>query len=259
MLSVVPNENVTLSVVFQDDDLIILNKPAGLVTQPGKGHEDDTLLNGLFARFGKQLQRLGAPRDFGLLHRLDRETSGLLVVALSSKAYDGVRAQFEDRSIRKFYYAITDKAPNQPSGLINRPIAETEGRKLGEKRLAKITSAGKAAATAFRVVATSDIAALIECRPLTGKLHQVRVHLSSIGCHICGDGLYAPPRTAALSPRLALHSHRLAFVHPLTGQTLDMRTLFPRDLRSTLKRLKLPLPLKGEGSGAPPKEEPSAD
>jgi 23S rRNA pseudouridine1911/1915/1917 synthase len=265
-LSVTPSERVTFGILHQDAHLLVVHKRAGLVTQPGKGHDDDSLLSGLFARFGKQLQALGARRDYGLLHRLDRETSGLLVVGLSAHAYDHLREQFEARTVRKFYWAVAAKAPappRPPTGLVNKPIAESEPKKLGEKKLARISGSGKPAVTAYRVLATNPdpagggVGALLECRPLTGRLHQVRVHLEAIGCPILGDGLYAPPKVAALAPRLCLHAHRLAFAHPVTGATIDCHSEFPKDLRSVLKRFGLPVPDASAGPAAP--SAPAAD
>lgn len=236
-LSINPNPNITYKLRYQDDDLLIVEKPARLVTQPGRGHEDDTLLNGLFAEFGQQLQNLGKARDFGLLHRLDRQTSGLLIVGLKPRAYDALRKAFADRKIKKFYWAIAAKAPNKPSGVIKRPILETDD----DKKLAKISSAGKPALTAYRILQTATKgegrAALLECRPVTGRLHQVRIHLHSIGCPILGDELYAPKTKLFVSPRLALHAHRLVFKHPTTGETVDVKSPWPKDLGALLKRL----------------------
>jgi 23S rRNA pseudouridine1911/1915/1917 synthase len=241
MLSITPNPDITFKILHEDDHLLVVEKPSRLVTQPGKGHDTDTLLNGLFARWGKPLQKLGAARDFGLLHRLDRQTSGVLVVALRPEAYDAVRGQFERREVRKFYWAICHKAPKGPNGLINRPILESEPR-AREVKTAKISSAGKPSLTAWRTLAVSDKAALIEARPLTGRLHQVRVHLDSIGCTVLGDDTYGSPAYVRLSPRLALHSHRIALIHPSTGMELDIHSAFPRDLRPVLTRLGLPRP-----------------
>jgi 23S rRNA pseudouridine1911/1915/1917 synthase len=257
-LSVEPNERITYKIRHQDDDLLVIDKRAGLVTQPGKGHERDTLLNGLFAAFGPQLQNLGRNRDFGLLHRLDRTTSGLLLVALRPRAYDALREAFANREIRKFYWAITSKAPNKPTGVINRPILET----TDEMKLAKISSAGKASTTAYRVVQMSTVgggaAAMLECRPLTGRLHQIRVHLESIGCPILGDELYAPRSLRQASPRLALHAHRLAFKHPSTGETIDVHSPWPRDLLPVLKRLGMQRPDQMENAAPPEGAEPES-
>ncbi|MFT3684143.1 MAG: RluA family pseudouridine synthase [Phycisphaerales bacterium] len=252
MLSISSNPTITYTTLYEDNDLLVIAKRAGIVTQPGKGHEEDTLLNGLFSKYGKQLQRLGNPRDYGLLHRLDKNTSGLLVVALTAKAYDGLRSQFEKRTVRKFYWAVCAKAPKGPAtGLINKPLLETMPRNFTEQKLSKISAKGKPAQTAYRTLAVSDKgsyagSALVECRPLTGRLHQVRVHLETIGCPIYGDELYAPAPVARTGPRLALHAHRLAFAHPISGEPIDTGTPFPRDLRSLLTKLGLPRPDEGK-------------
>jgi 23S rRNA pseudouridine1911/1915/1917 synthase len=242
-LSIQPNDAIAFTVRHEDQDVIVIDKPAGLVTQPGKGHEADSLLNGLFARYGTLLQNLGKSRDFGLLHRLDRQTSGLVLLALRPRSYDTLRAAFEKRQVRKFYWAVTSRAPAKPSGIIRRPILEEEG----EMKTARISAAGKPALTAYRVLQVSDRpgargSALIECRPVTGRLHQVRVHLDSINCPIIGDGLYGPRGRPRIAPRLALHAHRLVLQHPASGETLDIRSQWPRDLRSLLTRLALKRP-----------------
>lgn len=244
MLSVEPNPRVRFKVLHEDAHMVVVLKPAGLATQPGKGHTDDTLLNGLFARHGAALQQLGKARDFGLLHRLDRMTSGVLVAALSKGAYDGLRSAFETRSVRKFYWAVTGRAPNKPGGTINRPILEEEG----ERKTARVSPRGKPALTAYRVLAAGPLGAIIECRPVTGRLHQVRVHLDSIGCPILGDDEYAPAALRRASPRLALHAHRITFDHPITGEKIDVRTTWPKDLGGVLKRLRLVLPGRKENS-----------
>lgn len=240
--SVTPNPAIAFRIRYQDDDVLVVEKPARLVTQPGKGHENDTLLNGLFAQFGPQLQNLGKARDFGLLHRLDRQTSGLLVVGLRQRAYDALRAQFEAREIRKFYWAVAAHAPKKPSGVIRRPILE----ETDDKKTARISSAGKPALTAYRVLQVGTVGvrppALVECRPVTGRLHQVRIHLDSIGCPILGDDLYGPQSVRAASPRLALHAHRLIFRHPTTGETVDVKSPWPKDLNPVLKRFGLRRP-----------------
>ena len=239
-----PNERVTFSIRHQDEDLLVVEKPARVVTQPGVGHEHDTLLNGLFAKFGAQLQQLGQARDFGLIHRLDRETSGLLVVALTARGYDGMRALFEQREVSKYYWAICHKAPKEPQGVIKKPIAEEVRRKdrYTSIKFAKVSNQGKPAVTAYRVLASNEIGALIEARPVTGRLHQVRVHLDLIGCAVLGDPQYGPNLVRKASPRLSLHAHRLVFDHPISGEHIDIETRFPRDLKSTLSKLKLPAP-----------------
>jgi 23S rRNA pseudouridine1911/1915/1917 synthase len=237
-LSIPPNPRIVCKVRFEDEDLLVVDKPARLVTQPGLGHETDTLMNGLFATHGQRLQNLGRMRDFGLLHRLDRQTSGLVLIALRPRAYDALREAFETRQVRKYYWAVTARAPKKASGLIRRPILEV----TGTKKLARISAAGKPALTAYRVLQDSPRAALLECRLVTGRLHQIRVHLESIGCPILGDDFYAPKAVVAAAPRLALHAHRLVVQHPGTGKTIDVHSPWPKDLSPLLRRMLLEKP-----------------
>jgi 23S rRNA pseudouridine1911/1915/1917 synthase len=253
-LSIAPNERVLFKIHHADEHFVVVEKPPHIVTQPGLAHEDDSLLNGLFAKWGTRMQNLGKERDFGLLHRLDRETSGLVVAALTKSAYDHIRAQFADRRIRKFYWAVTAGRPRAASGIIRKPILEHESR---SKKLAKISNAGKPALTAYRVLQTTNLGTLLECRAITGRLHQIRVHLASIGCSILGDGFYAKdsggPRT-----RLALHAHRIILEHPVTGAKVDIRSGWPTDLKGLLKTLRLENPrTDAASSAASPKQSKS--
>ncbi|MFT5423033.1 MAG: 23S rRNA pseudouridine1911/1915/1917 synthase [Phycisphaerales bacterium] len=252
-LSIQPNERVTFRIRHEDDSLIVVQKRSGLVTQPGIGHQHDTLLNGLFAHCGEMLQNLGAARDFGLVHRLDGETSGLLVVAKRGRAYDHLREQFAERSVRKFYWAISHKAPRDTEGVIKRPIEEVVKRnsRYTSTKTAKLVSSGKPAVTAYRVLDSNYNAALIEARPVTGRLHQVRVHLASIGCAVLGDAHYGPKSVNNASHRLALHSHRLCFTHPETGEAMDFRTSWPQDLKKILGRVGLARPDLADADGSP--------
>ncbi|MFN0132564.1 MAG: RluA family pseudouridine synthase [Phycisphaerales bacterium] len=243
-LSIAPNDRVKLMVRYEDADVIVVDKPAGVPTQPGLGHLDDTLLNGLFALHGPRLQNLGRGRDFGLLHRLDRYTSGLVVVGLRASAYDAMRLAFERREVRKFYWAVVSPPPSRASGIIRRPILE----ETGERKTATVHPKGKPAITAFRVLATAKpgVAALVECRPVTGRLHQVRVHMASIRAPIMGDEEYGEKARH----RLALHAHRLVFPHPITGAVIDVRAPWPADLGGLIKRLGIPRPKHDEQAGA---------
>lgn len=251
--SIQPNEHVAFKVLHEDADLVVIEKPARLVTQPGLGHETDTLMNGLFAKWGNSLQNVGRERDFGLLHRLDRETSGVLIVALRARAYDAMRDAFAQRLVRKFYWAIVATAPEPESGVIKLPIAEFEGtvggRKGKSKKLARVSSGGKASVTAYRVLDANGRGALVECRAVTGRLHQIRVHLEAIGSPILGDGIYAPRGVSDASPRLALHAHRVAFTHPTTGEKIDVEAGMPKDMKGVLKRLGL---RSSDGTGEMP-------
>lgn len=243
------NERVTYGIAHQDEHMLVVRKRAGLVTEPGVGHERDTLLNGLMDEYGNRLRQLGEKRDFGLVHRLDKETSGLLLVALTPDAYDGLRAAFENRKVEKYYWAICNKAPREDSGVIRLNLDELVERssRYTSTRTAKVVrgSGGKPALTAYRVVAASELGALIEARPVTGRLHQVRAHLSAIGASVLGDPVYGPKAARGASKRLALHAHRVKFEHPVTGEAMDIKVPLPPDLRRLLTRLDIERP---EGS-----------
>lgn len=241
-----PNENVTYKIRYEDEDVVVVNKPARVVTLPGLGHEKDSLLNGLFAKYGAKLQNLGKAREFGLLHRLDRDTSGLVILALRGRAYDKLREIFEQREVGKYYWALVKGRPKGDSGVIRKPILEYEGKGTGRdtrtKKLSRISSAGKPAVTAWRVLEAGVAGSLLECRAVTGRLHQLRVHLDSIGCPIMGDEMYGPASVRSVSQRLALHAHRVVFPHPETGVKVDVEAAWPMDLKGVLKRLGLKRP-----------------
>lgn len=244
MQAIHANPRVTCRVAYEDDALLVVEKPTRVVTLPGLGHEHDTLLNGLFATHGNQLAHLGKERSYGLLHRLDRETSGLVLVALTTDAYDSLMDQFRMRAIGKFYWAVCHKAPNEDRGVIRFPIEEVQERvsRWSTLKKAKVSKAGRPALTAYRVLQSSSVAALVEARPVTGRLHQVRVHLAAIGAGILGDDWYGPRATSKASARLALHAHRLKFAHPSSGEPIDVQTKWPGDLRKLLTRLHLDRP-----------------
>lgn len=244
-LSVTPNDKITYKLSHEDQHVLVVGKPARIVSVPGLGHDRSSLLNALFVRYGPRLQQLGKDRAYGMLHRLDRDTSGLLMVALTKDAYDHLRGQFERREVAKFYWALCHGAPKKPEGVVRLPISEFQAKVPGEhgtKKLARVGSSGEEAVTAYRVVAQGMGCSLMECRAITGKLHQVRVHLESLGCPILGDSFYAPASVRDMAPRLCLHAHRLAFTHPATGERIDVRSTWPDDLRGTLKRLGIAKP-----------------
>lgn len=249
-LSVEPNPNVRLRLVHESDSFVVVDKPFGVATQPGKGNHRSALLNGLFDRYGPRLQNLGESRDFGLLHRLDKEASGLLLVALTKDAYDNLRAQFEKRSLEKRYWALVDGRPAKLAALIRRPIMEVQGR----EKTARVHSSGLPAATAYRTLASSRDASLLECRIGPGRLHQIRVHLTSIKCPIIGDSRYAPLAVAQRSRRLALHAFLLEFTDPETGERRRAVSPWPNDLKDALRsaRLKAPrIPPESSSTGEP--------
>ena len=257
-LSIEPNERRRPKLLYEQDGVLVVEKPVGIVTTPGKGHENDSLLNGLFAIAGKQLQNLGADRDFGLLNRLDRHTSGLLLAATTIHAYEALREMTRARSIGKYYWAVVRKPPPRPSAVIRKPLEEglrnprgdASGRMADRMKLARVSKSGKPAITAYRTLDESPLGALLECRAVTGRLHQIRVHLDSIGCTVLGDPYYGPESARGASGRLALHAHRLTLDHPVTGARVDVRSKLPRELGRLMTRLRLTRPglVMAEGS-----------
>ena len=237
-LSVQPNDRVPFQEIYSDHCLLVVNKPAGVATQPGKGRQHDTLLNGLFARHGAALQNVGAQRDWGLVHRLDKGTSGLLVVALKPWAHDRLREAFEQRAVEKRYLALVWGSPREPAGVIRLSLAESTDPRSG-KKISVVSRDGKPAVTAYRVISSRSRASLIECRIGTGRLHQIRAHLASLGHPVLGDEIYAQGDAREGAPRVMLHATYLGFAHPESGQNLEFRAEIPADMSAGLRRLRL--------------------
>lgn len=235
------NEHVSFEIRYADSEVLLVDKPSGVVTQPGKKHEHDSLLNGLFAEYGNALQNLGEARSWGLLHRLDKDTSGLVIVALRIRAYDHLREQFENRQVKKTYWAIVAGRPKRLQSVIQKPIAEVIGR--GRKK-AVIKRDGKPAITACRVLEAGERATLIEASPKTGRLHQIRVHMADAGHPVLGDSIYGDRSNSIAVPRLCLHAAALSFIHPSGTHRVRIESPWPPDLNKTLKRLGLHQPTK---------------
>ncbi|MGJ3242080.1 MAG: RluA family pseudouridine synthase [Opitutales bacterium] len=222
---------IPLAVLFEDQYLIAVDKPAGMVTHPGSGTGPDTLVHALLHHCGHALQAPGGPERPGIVHRLDRETSGVIVVAKTDAAYHGLVEQFSARSLHKRYLAMVTGIPARPEGRIEAPIAR---HPTARTRMA-VVNTGKPAITEYRVetVYPGADAARLACRILTGRTHQIRVHCSHLGHPLIGDTIYGykpgrPGRPAA--PRILLHAHRLALRHPVTGAPLELEAPEPADL-----------------------------
>lgn len=237
--SVHPNPKVPYSIVLRDENFLVVEKPARVVTQPGIKHERDSLLNGLFCEFGKYLQNMGAERGWGLLHRLDKDTSGMVIVALRKNAYDALRNQFFERKVRKTYWAIVNGLPQPAQAVIQKPIAEIVGAR---RKRAVIRHDGRPSITAYRVLQSAGGVSLIEARPKTGRLHQIRVHLSEVGCPVLGETIYVGKDRPPDVVRLCLHAAELKFQHPVTGNGVTVGVGWPKDLRKTLTRFGLDEP-----------------
>mgnify|MGYP001101231844 CR=1 FL=1 len=216
-------EDMPLDILFEDASLLILNKPAGIVVHPGAGHHSGTLVAGLLNHC-LSLSTLGGEERPGIVHRLDKETSGCLVVAKTDQSHAGLSALFERRDIRKTYLALVAGRPRKPSGRIEIPIARHRIHR--QKMAADESGRGRTATTEYRMVTTSGRVSLIECHPLTGRTHQIRVHLKHLNCPVLGDPVYG--RRESFS-RQMLHAWKLEFLHPVTGTPVSACAPIPRE------------------------------
>ena len=191
------NAKIRVTILYDDGHVLALEKPPGLPTQPGRGHMDDTLVNAAFATHGEALRSLGADRDWGLLHRLDMDVAGVVLMGLTDVGYDSVRAQFEDRTIQKKYLASVHHAPPADTGRCTRELAEVI---RGDMKVSvHVARGGEEAQTRWKVLCKSKTHSLLEVEPLTGRLHQIRAHLAMVGCPIVGERVYRtdlPPNTS---------------------------------------------------------------
>ena len=228
-------EEIPLDVVFEDDDIIVVDKPAGMVVHPAPGHSTGTLVNALLARC-PTLGGIGGVARPGIVHRLDQDTSGLMVAAKSQRAMDALAKAFAShRFVKKTYVAIVHGRPRLDSGRIENMIGR---HPVDRKRMAIVEKNGKFAATEWRLAATdashgSPISVVV-CRIETGRTHQIRVHLASIGVPIAGDSVYGKKaldkRLVPVPARQMLHAARLAFRHPATGRDMEFEAPLPADM-----------------------------
>ena len=216
-----------LAVVYEDSDLLVIDKPAGLVTHPAPGHPDHTLANAVLAHC-PDLEGVGGEIRPGLVHRLDRDTSGLIAVAKNDGAQTGLSSQFKDRTVAKAYLAAVTGHPEPDRAIIDAPI----GRHPRSRTRMAVVSNGRDAVTGYEVLRRLRGYSLVEARPRTGRTHQIRVHLASIGHPVAGDAIYGKPAPGL--DRHFLHACRLAFDHPRTGKRLELESALPEDLRTWL-------------------------
>jgi 23S rRNA pseudouridine1911/1915/1917 synthase len=232
-----PDPSVDVRVIYVDDDVIVIDKQAGLVVHPGAGHPDGTLVNGLLARF-PEISDVGQQGRPGIVHRLDVGTSGLLVVARSPLAYDVLVAALAARDVGRRYRTLVWGHPANPIGVIDAPI----GRDHRDPMKMAVVVDGKPARTQYRVLRgfrePADVSEL-ECRLETGRTHQIRVHLAAIGHPVVGDGAYGGARSGVTPPRPVLHAAELSFEHPATHETMSFSSTVPDDLRAVFDSLSL--------------------
>ena len=232
---------IALTIVHEDEHLIVIDKPAGLVVHPAAGNLDGTLVNALLHHCRGSLSGIGGVARPGIVHRIDKDTSGLIVAAKTDRTHEGLAAQFAKHSIDRGYLAIVNGQP-AATGIVDAPLARSP---VNRQKIAIITGPrGKRAVTHWRVVTPLDRAALVECRLETGRTHQIRVHMASIGHPLIGDQVYGISKTVhrPLLERLgfrrqALHAARLGFIHPATGKQLTFESAVPADMQELFSEL----------------------
>ncbi len=244
-------EPLPLEILYEDESLLVLNKPAGLVVHPAPGHWSGTLVNALLHHFGSQgmLSTIGGKERPGLVHRLDKETSGVMVIAKTDQAHRVLAAQFKQHSITRVYEALVWGKPKKARGEIELAIGrDTKERKKFSARTAR----PKASSTAYRVTERlGKLAARVEVCPRTGRTHQIRVHLSAIGHPLLGDPMYGGRKVRDLDrltiPRVMLHARTLGFRHPTTGRPLEFAAPIPPDMEAVYQALREDLRMSGRG------------
>lgn len=238
-------QDIDLDIVYEDAHIIVINKQAGLVVHPAAGNPDRTLVNALIHHCGDSLSGIGGERRPGIVHRLDKDTSGLMVVAKSDRAHAGLAAQFESRRIGRVYKAVVWGTPSPAQGDITGNIGRSS---TNRKKMAVLDRGGRTAKTHYRILRPlGGRASLIECRLATGRTHQIRVHLASIGHPVVGDPVYgrargaragapdSPERTAAKAlGRQALHAEVIRLEHPISGDSLEFEREYPSDIKELI-------------------------
>jgi 23S rRNA pseudouridine1911/1915/1917 synthase len=225
-------EDVPLDIVYEDEHLLVVNKPAGMPVHPGPGHARRTLVNALLAHC-PELPGIGGVQRPGIVHRLDKDTSGLIIVAKTEKAHAALSRQLKDREIKKTYLALVEGVVSPPEAQIEAPI----GRDPNNRRRMMVRSAnGRESTTVYRLRAVYGGRSLVEASPITGRTHQIRVHMASIGHPVVGDPVYGKP--SPLVPRQFLHAWRLSFTHPIDGRSLSFEAPLPADLEAALQQLR---------------------
>ena len=241
-------EDIPLNIIYEDNDLIVINKPAGMTVHPAAGAHSGTLVNALLYHCRDNLSGIGGVKRPGIVHRIDKDTSGLLVVAKNDISHRRLCEQFAEHSIERTYFALVYNAPNPLHGQINANIGRSP---YDRKKMAIVTKGGKNAITNYKTVEIFTGASLIQCNLETGRTHQIRVHLSSLGCNLIGDKTYEKNKKSSLHfasnevkqkvltfPRQALHATTLGFIHPTRQEKMSFSSDFPADFAELLDELR---------------------
>ena len=227
-------QNLPLDVIYEDDDLIVVNKPRGMVVHPAPGHPDGTLVNALLWHCGDSLSGVGGERRPGIVHRIDKDTSGLLIVAKNDFAHQILSSQLADRSLSRVYEAVVRGRLRDDSGTIDRPIGR---HPTDRKRMAVTERNSRPAVTHWEVLARYNSYTHVRCRLETGRTHQIRVHMASIGHPLLGDGVYGAPSPEKGLEGQCLYARELKFIHPRTGEHVHLKTELPSCFTDVLAKL----------------------
>jgi 23S rRNA pseudouridine1911/1915/1917 synthase len=228
-----PPQDIPLDVVYEDDDVIVVNKPTGLVVHPAPGHPDGTLVNALLHHCGDSLSGIGGEKRPGIVHRIDRDTSGLIIAAKNDAAHLALSAQLKDHSLSRTYECLVTGNMKQDSGTVDAPI----GRSSADRKKMAVVPTGRRAITHWEVVARYPGVTHLRCRLETGRTHQIRVHMAYIGHPILGDTVYGAKKPVPGLTGQCLHAAGLRFVHPRTGEPVELHCPLPPEFTAMLQKL----------------------
>ena len=227
-------QNIPLDIVFEDDMLLVVNKPRGMVVHPAPGHPGGTLVNALMFHCGDSLSGIGGEKRPGIVHRIDKDTSGLIIVAKNDFAHRSLSAQLADRSLSRTYYAVAHGSFREDSGTIDKPIGRSPNDR---KKMAVTEKNGRNAVTHWRVLSRYSGYTLVQCNLETGRTHQIRVHMASIGHPLLGDFTYGAKSPDKGLEGQCLHAKKLKFIHPATGEHIELESELPDYFISVLSHL----------------------
>ena len=228
-----PPQDIPLDVVYEDDDVIVVNKPTGLVVHPAPGHPDGTLVNALLHHCGDSLSGIGGEKRPGIVHRIDRDTSGLIIAAKNDAAHLALSAQLKDHSLSRTYECLVTGNMKQDSGTVDAPI----GRSSADRKKMAVVPTGRRAVTHWEVVARYPGVTHLRCRLETGRTHQIRVHMAHIGHPILGDTVYGAKKPVPGLTGQCLHATGLRFVHPRTGEPVELHCPLPPEFTAMLQKV----------------------
>lgn len=228
-------ENIPLDIIFENDDLLVVNKPAGMVVHPSPGHEKGTLVHAALGH-APEMEGIGGEERPGIVHRLDKETSGLIVIAKNEQAHRWLQDQFRARTVEKFYLALVDGKPPTPSGRVEAPI----GRHAVHRKLMAVMplEKGREAVSLYRTLESFPAHTLLEVHPLTGRTHQIRVHMAFLGCPVSGDRIYGRKKASVDLDRHFLHAYKLKIILPGQIEPKIFQAELPAELERVLNELR---------------------